>query len=106
MFNLILLTAVAEVASQLSIKKYQVSGQFFYMACGMLLYVMISWFLLKLYKHQAVGIVQALWSSFSIIMSLTLGVLFFNDKVDKVDCMAVAFIILGSSVLLGKSKNT
>ena len=99
---LLFVLASSEVMSQMSIKHYQVSGKIEFMFLAMMLYSFICWCLYYLYKSSAIGIVQALWSSISIIFSLVLGVMLFGDKVDRIDCIGVAFIIFGSFVILNK----
>jgi multidrug transporter EmrE-like cation transporter len=95
--------AALEVASQMSIKKFQLTNECTYMVLAMVLYSTICWCLLYLYKSQAIGIVQAIWSSISIVFSIMLGVMLFGDKVDRLDCIGVALIMFGSFIVLSRT---
>lgn len=98
-YLLVIIAAVLEVIGQLAIKHYTLFNKNEYLALGMLLYAIICIALSKLYRYKSIGIVQALWSGFSILASVCSGYVMYNDKISNIECIGIIFIIIGVILL-------
>lgn len=96
---MVTVAAVFEVISQMLIKRYSISKKLSDLVIAMIMYCIICWYLYQLYSYKAVGVVQALWSGLSIILSLVIGMYMFNEQVTHKDWMGVVLIIAGILLL-------
>ncbi len=52
------------------------------------------------YKYKGMGIVNVLWSGISVLTVISTGIIFFNEKITKLDWIGIIFIILGIFFIL------
>ncbi len=92
---IILLIAVCECLSQSCLKKYKTDNKIIFYITAVILYSMICYLLVMSYKYKGMGIVNVLWSGISVLGVLSAGIIFFNEKITKMDWIGIVFIILG-----------
>lgn len=66
-----------------------------YFIIGVLFYSIVCFLLVQSYKYKGMGIVNVLWSGLSILVILSVGIIFFNEKVTTYDKIGIFFILLG-----------
>ncbi len=95
----VMLILVSETTALSFLKKFSVSSNYAYFALGVLFYILVSLFLVKSFKYEGMGIVNVLWSAFSVIFVVSVGVLFFKESITYVE-MGAMLMILGGVVVL------
>jgi multidrug transporter EmrE-like cation transporter len=55
----------------------------------------VCYLLVQLYKYKGIGLINVLWSGLSILVILSIGIIFFNEKITNLDKIGIFFIILG-----------
>lgn len=92
-YFLILLISIFEAIAQSSIK--HAHDNMYYLFIGILFYIFVSLLIYKAYKHKGLGMVNAIWSGFSIIIMLCIGIFIFNEKIKNNEVIGIIFIIIG-----------
>lgn len=90
----ILFVALFEAVGQTCIKLAHMYNKL-YMILAIISYAIVSFFLYVSYNYKGVGIVNALWSGLSIILMITIGLLFFKEKIGKREWLGIILIISG-----------
>ena len=57
--------------------------------------MLVSFFLVQSFHYTGMGVVNVLWSAFSIILVVTTGVVFFGEHVSVSEIIGVLFVIVG-----------
>jgi multidrug transporter EmrE-like cation transporter len=52
------------------------------------------------YKYKGMGLVNVLWSGLSVLVIVSTGMLFFNEKITRLDWLGIALIIGGMVAVL------
>ncbi len=74
------------------------------LSVGIGCYILVSYFLVKSFKYEGMGVVNILWSAFSVTSVVLVGVLAFDEKVDMKEVAGILFV-LGGLVLLRISEH-
>lgn len=91
----IIIVAIAEALGQSSLALGRKSGNSIWLLGGMLCYAVVAYGLYMSYKYKGVGIVNALWSSISIVLMLAIGYFYFNERLAAMEWVGVICIIVG-----------
>ena len=81
------------------LKKFSLSSNYLYFALGIIFYALVSFFLVKSFKYEGMGLVNVLWSAFSVILVVGVGALYFKESITAVE-MAAMFMIFAGVVVL------
>lgn len=95
----VLCILLSETAALSCLKKFALSNQYTYLSLGLLFYALVSFFLIKSFKFEGMGMVNVLWSAFSVILVVSAGVLFFKESVSFVEMGAMGMILIGVMIL-------
>lgn len=91
----ILLVAVFEAIGQSMIAQSRYKKNINWLFIGILCYCVVAYGLFMSYQYKGVGIVNALWSSISIILMLGIGCFVFKEKLDKNEWFGIFLILVG-----------
>jgi small multidrug resistance pump len=91
----IALILLSETAAISFLKKHSLTGQWWYFALALIFYSFVSWFLVKSFKFEEMGIVNVLWSAFSVIMVVGSGILFFKENISFIELIGIGLIVSG-----------
>jgi multidrug transporter EmrE-like cation transporter len=85
---------IFEGFAQACLKKSEKEGMSFLFFVGIACYSIVCLLLFNCYKNKAqMGNVNLLWSSFSIISIITIGYVFFEEKIYTHDIIAIVLAI-------------
>jgi multidrug transporter EmrE-like cation transporter len=96
---IVLSIALFEALAQSSIQYARMYMKPIGILAGMFCYAAVAMLLYAAYKYRKLGIVNALWSSLSIVMMLAIGYFFFQEKLSILDKVGVVFILIGVIVI-------
>jgi small multidrug resistance pump len=94
---IIIFISLFELCGQTCLKYFGMnnSNNTHYFFIGILFYIIVCYLLVQSYKYKGMGIVNVLWSGLSILIILSIGIIFFNEKITTYDKIGIFFIILG-----------
>lgn len=87
--------AIFEALGQSMLAWARKSKNNYWIFVGMSCYCVVAYGLYMAYKYKGVGMVNALWSSISILLMVTIGHTFFKERFDIYELTGIALIILG-----------
>ncbi len=58
-------------------------------------YSLVCYLLVMSYKYKGMGIVNVLWSGMSILLIVSIGVIFYNEKLTPLDIAGILLIFAG-----------
>lgn len=95
----VLFILISETAAISFLKKYALSSHWSYFLLGLVFYSLVAFLLVKTFKYEDMGIVNVLWSAFSVILVVATGVILFKEHVNLVEIGAMGLIVIGVMVL-------
>lgn len=95
----VLLILISETTALSFLKKFSADSNYLYFGLAIFFYTLVSIFLVKTFKYEGMGLVNVLWSAFSVIFVVTAGVLFFKEHFTYVEAFAMLMIVSGVVVL-------
>jgi small multidrug resistance pump len=95
----ILCILLSETTAIALLKKFSTTHSTQHLVLGLLFYTLVALFLVKSFKYEGMGLVNVLWSAFSVIMVVSVGVLYFKESVTMVEMSAMGMILLGVVIL-------
>jgi multidrug transporter EmrE-like cation transporter len=99
LYLFVVLVLLSETAAMSFLKEYALSGNIISLICGFFGYAMVSMFLIRSYRYEGMGIVNVLWSAFSVILVIATGLFFFGEHISTPEACGTAFVILGVVIL-------
>ncbi len=100
LWSAILMVSAFEAAAQTFIATARKSqGNIPILLLGMACYCGVAYGLYLSYQYRGVGIVNALWSSLSIVLMLIIGAALFNEKLKIREWIGIALLISGIIVI-------
>jgi multidrug transporter EmrE-like cation transporter len=104
LYILVLLISMFEAFAQSIIHYAHYYKKKFYIIYGIILYIIIAFLIYKAYNYKGIGMVNAIWSGFSIIFMIIIGTYLFNEKILLNEYIGIFFIIIGV-LITNKNKN-
>lgn len=95
----VLLILISETVAISFLKKFSLDSNYLYFVVGILFYLLVSVFLVKSFKYEGMGLVNVLWSAFSVIFVVSAGMIFFKETVSYLEVAAMVMIVSGVVVL-------
>ena len=84
---------VSESIAQYCVKKSKMSDRKYYFCGAILAYAVVCVLLYYSYDYRSMGLVNALWSAFSVLAIVAVGRYFYNEELYVWDLIGIAFII-------------
>ncbi len=91
--------ALCETLAQFSVKKYYDSGIIYFFFLGWFFYLCVITILYYTYFITNFAIANAIWSSLTIILTTTITIFYFKDKLNTMELLGISFVILGILLL-------
>ncbi len=99
------LILVSETVAISLLKEYSISGSSVYLYGGLALYGLVAAFLVQSFKYEGMGIVNILWSAFSVVAVVVTGALLFGETVMANDVIGMSMVLVGVTILrIGEGK--
>lgn len=95
----VFLILISETIAITLLKKFSTSSVWYYFILGIIFYTLVAIFLTKSFKYEGMGIVNVLWSAFSVLFVVGAGVLFFKEQISIVELSGIGMIVSGVVVL-------
>lgn len=92
---IIIAIVILETIAQSCLKKTKITNNQKYMCVSVMAYFLICLLLVKSYAYDTMGIVNLIWSCFSIIFVVVAGVCLYHEEFTKYDCMGMVFVFIG-----------
>jgi multidrug transporter EmrE-like cation transporter len=94
--GIILLISFCEGLGQSCLKKvFSNPDKMHLFVAALVFYGIVCYLLLLSYKYKGMGIVNVIWSGISILLIVSIGVLFFQEIITSMDKIGIALIIAG-----------
>lgn len=84
-----------ETVAQSCLKKTKITNNQNYMCISIIAYFLICLLLIKSYAYDTMGVVNLIWSCFSIILIVVAGVCLYHEEFTKYDFMGMVFVFIG-----------
>lgn len=97
---IVILIIISEAIAQTSLRYFHKTNNVLYFMSGIFGYCLVCVFLVLTYRKTGMGVANAMWSSFSIITMIAIGMIFFGEKIPPHDIVAILFILIGICILL------
>lgn len=93
---IILLISFCEGIGQSCLKKvFSDPDKMHLFVVALVFYGIVCYLLLMSYKYRGMGIVNVIWSGLSILLIVSIGVLFFQETITNMDKIGIVLIIAG-----------
>jgi len=98
-YLLVLGILISETIALSFLKEYSMHPNVLYYALGLLFYVFVTLFLVKSFQYEGVGVVNVLWSAFSIMFVVAAGIVVFKEKIHALELLGVVMVLGGVSLI-------
>ncbi len=104
--GLIILISISECLGQSCLRYFEKNpSKTILFFTGVLFYSVVCFLLVLSYKYKGMGIVNVLWSGISVLVILSVGILFFHEKITTMDKWGILFIIIGILLVMGEGSH-
>lgn len=101
LLGIIILISVSECIGQSCLRNfYEHPSRIYLLLLGLLFYGMVCLLLVLSYKYRGMGIVNVLWSGISVLVVVSAGMVFFDEKITQMDTIGIALILTGIGFVL------
>ncbi len=98
---LILLIAIAECIGQSCLRSfYNNPSRTDLVLLGVFFYSIVCALLVISYRYKGMGLVNVMWSGLSVLVIVSTGMIFFNEKITRLDWLGISLIIAGMAAVL------
>lgn len=95
----IALILTCETTAISCLKEYAESAQWRYFLLGILFYAGVSLFLVQSLAFEGMGVVNAIWSAFSVVFVASVGALKFGERITKHEVCGMILAVCGIVIL-------
>lgn len=95
----VILILISETIAIASLKKFSLNSGWYYFLFGLIFYTLVAFFLTKSFKYEGMGIVNVLWSAFSVLAVVLVGYFYFKEQVSLMEVGGMSLIVAGVIVL-------
>lgn len=99
LYVFVLLILLSETTALSFLKEYSLSGSPKSLGLGLGFYLLVSIFLIRSFRYEGMGIVNVLWSAFSVILVVATGMFLFGEKIGTMEITGMMMVIAGVVVL-------
>lgn len=99
LYVFVLLILLSETTALSFLKEYSLSGSLKSLGLGLGFYLLVSIFLIRSFRYEGMGIVNVLWSAFSVILVVATGMFLFGEKVGTMEITGMMMVIAGVIIL-------
>ena len=93
---LVLLISLSECLGQTCLKKYSLTPTSHWLYwLGVSFYALVCLLLVFSYKYRGMGLINVLWSGLSVLTIVSVGLIFFDETVTRLDWLGIALVITG-----------
>lgn len=93
---IILLISISECIGQSCLKKlFENPSKTHLYLVAVVFYSIVCYLLFLSYKYKGMGIVNVLWSGLSVLVIVSTGVIYFNEKITNLDKLGILLILIG-----------
>jgi len=90
---------ISETIALTFLKEYAVNANLIFYFCGLFFYAVVTMLLVQSFKYEGMGVVNVLWSAFSIMFVVATGIFFFKEKVHLLELLGVVLVLCGVSLI-------
>ena len=89
---------ISETIALSFLKEYSVNADLLFYFLGLLFYVFVTMLLVKSFTYEGMGVVNVLWSAFSIMLVVGSGMIFFKEKIHLMELLGIIMVLGGVSL--------
>lgn len=93
------LILLCETAAITLLKTYSQSSHLHHLLFGLLFYGGVSLFLIQSFRYETIGIVNVIWSAFSVLFVASVGVLKFHERISCKEVLGMILAVAGIAIL-------
>ena len=99
LYTYIALILLCETTAISCLKEYAQSSQRRYFLLGLLFYAGVSLFLIQSFTFEGMGVVNAIWSAFSVVFVAGVGALKFHERITGHEILGMILAVSGIIIL-------
>ena len=99
LYPIVFCILLCETAALSLLKQYSITSQMIFLIGGLAAYVCVSLLLVQSFRFEGMGMVNVLWSAFSVVFVVTTGVVLFAETVSTVEILGIAMVVIGVCIL-------
>lgn len=100
-FIIILLISLSECLGQSCLKQlFNQPTQRHLFLIAVIFYAIVCYLLVISYQYKGMGIINVLWSGMSILLMVSVGLIFYQETLTRYEVLGVSLIIIGM-ILIG-----
>jgi multidrug transporter EmrE-like cation transporter len=104
--GIVVLISLAECAGQGCLKTYYAQPNKIHLyALGILFYAVVCSLLVLSYRYKDMGLINVLWSGVSILIIVSVGIIFFGEPITQLDIAGIFLILLGMTFILWEGEH-
>ena len=94
-FWIIIFIVLLEASAQYCIKRSNIDKNVNWFCGGLMLYALVSLSLFFSYNYSQMGLVNAIWSAFSVLLIILIGIYMYHETINSYDILGILFIVIG-----------
>lgn len=98
-YMLVAIILLSETIAISFLKEYSVVHQRMYAVLGMLCYTIVSFLLVRSFHYEGMGMVNVLWSAFSVLFVESVGVFKFHERITHTQVIGIACALTGIAIV-------
>lgn len=95
LYLFVFLVLICETSAMSFLKQYSITGSFLALGGGLACYFLVCIFFEFSLRYEGMGMVNILWSAFSVIFVVVTGVLLFGEHVSGIQMVGIGLVITG-----------
>ena len=104
-FIIIIMISLSECVGQSCLKKlFREPNKKHLFIVAVIFYTIVCYLLVLSYRYKGMGIVNVLWSGMSVLLMVSVGLLFYKEELSLNETMGIVLIIIGM-ILTGWERN-
>lgn len=99
LYFIVFLILLTETTAMSFLKEYSETSSTLALLIGIACYMVVSLLLIRSFRYEGMGIVNVLWSAFSVIFVVAVGIFLFGETISKIEAVGIAFVLSGVVLL-------
>ncbi|HVW66921.1 MAG TPA: SMR family transporter [Candidatus Peribacteraceae bacterium] len=99
LYIIVFLILVMETTAMSFLKEYSETSGTVALGLGIACYMGVSLLLIRSFRYEGMGIVNVLWSAFSVIFVVAVGIFLFQETISGIETIGIAFVLSGVVLL-------
>lgn len=100
LLGIIVAISILECFGQSCLLSYQKNpSKWLLFLSGVLFYGVVCFLLVLSYQYKGLGLINVLWSGISVLVIVSVGMIFFHEKITPMDWLGVLLVLVGIGLI-------